>query len=1059
MASPVLATTRYTEIGTYIGQFFMPGAGNLPNDIRVPCLVGKGDRNIIIPNTSMRRSFVFGELLAFSAISPFLATTVKTSDGTQALPTRLYTTGGVEVTANKWEWAKDVNNEFTIIHIIDSAFDPLAQYYLDYQSTSRDVVDVIPEITIQSLSATAQIREVISMGSVQNLQEYLEYRDFIVNFEIDPLVANMNNTNASKSFTPVAVDAAVVGTGTVAVSLSAAYTHDYDRLYTFVVDSATGTSPTRSATMKWSSTPVSMGNGALPSTPLNPAQQWPTVQLDEGSLTNPLTNRLLELGVVVDFDFGASNFTAGDTFSVQARGPSVVELDPRLANTNQFSTVSPIAPSYDAGSTGSMVVSSLPTEYAMTEHNLNIRIECISATGTVGAGNRSAIFVWSGYGTTLISGSFTVTQMTPASMEQTLGATGIKLLLSFGAVHFVVGARYDMQVHAPRIYYQGKEAVRNITFTVGSVNTGATGKAVVNGGYLSDTAEGRYGMWTADTSSNQGRFDIPDALRFYARNAFLSPALASSSVASVSDLPLAPAVVGIVTHVVSNGNYYQWNGATWSPITTPSRLSSGDKFMTQCRSMGTIDFSLLTELMQTVSNPSQIAMDVTGSVTGTVGARYMILDHTPLEIIIVKRAIAGTPILHTWLPGTPFIIITEPVFLVGDGDIQVLYRHQGNEPAPGQTYYMTAKYLRPESFYNQPILFLSADDAKTFLAPSTTKNDLYIGAQICWDYAIQGLFTIQVMDTDDDGVLSKDDYKTAINAFLQDKRATDLVVLNSMASLPDQLQVINRSSDPFENHECLTYIGAPIGTPIGSEQQVGTLVFLSRKTLAVFGQNPAHGTRIMMASTRATRTITLDDGSSTTVTLDGSFIAAAVAGLVASFGLPTETILLKDITSFDTMQTYRQEENLLLGGAQLIYFKDMGSGVYRIYEDVTTDTFSPDTKNLNQMTQKQFVTRDIRRTINGAIIGFVFPSAGAGTATINSTLVSRLSSLASSGFIGHYQTAAGADRAIDPENDTVVFRDTIDPTLFHIGYNYFLATVAKRVFGLYTVNLPGGFPK
>jgi hypothetical protein len=40
-----------------------------------------------------------------------------------------------------------------------------------------------------------------------------------------------------------------------------------------------------------------------------------------------------------------------------------------------------------------------------------------------------------------------------------------------------------------------------------------------------------------------------------------------------------------------------------------------------------------------------------------------------------------------------------------------------------------------------------------------------------------------------------------------------------------------------------------------------------------------------------------------------------------------------------------------------------------------------------------------------------------------------------------------------------VFRDKADPTLFHIGYNYFLATTAKKVFGLYTVNLAGGFPK
>jgi len=370
---------------------------------------------------------------------------------------------------------------------------------------------------------------------------------------------------------------------------------------------------------------------------------------------------------------------------------------------------------------------------------------------------------------------------------------------------------------------------------------------------------------------------------------------------------------------------------------------------------------------------------------------------------------------------------------------------------------MTAKFLRTAEFFNTPFLFLTQSDAEGFLAPSTVRNDLYIGAQICFDYDIAGLFSIQVKDADDDGLYSKADFRAGIASFLEDKRSSDFVVLNYFTALPDQLNIINRANDPFEKHESLTFIGAPIGTPIGSETSSGSLVFLARKTLAVYGNHPAHGTRIMVSSTKAKRTIILEDGSSTQVTLDGSFIAAALASLHASFSSPIQTVLLQTITSFDWMQTYTEEENAILGGNSLIYFKDESNGIYRIMEDVTVDPFSSDTQNLNQMAQKQFVTRSVRKHINNTIIGLVFPNAAAGVDAIQSQLIFKLTELVSRRFIGDYQDADGNVRQITAA-DTLVFRDPADPTRFNIGYNFFLATVAKRVFGLFTVNLPGGFP-
>lgn len=1016
MAAPRLVTTRYVEVGTYIGQFFVPGAGALANDKRVPCLVGKGDRLFVVKNTEMLRSFRFQEQLSFSSLSPFVATLDYYANGVQAAPVKLYRSDGQVVPNNKWQYVQDINGNFAQLQILDTAYDATTQYYVDYQTTSRDIADPIPEVTIGQINVTAQIREITALGPFQDQAEYVEYVDFYDDFEIDPLAADAGNANTTKSFSAVNSTAAT-GTGTVLVSGSASYLHSYSRVYRLECTAASGVAGSRLATLEWNAIPVSAGNNALPPTPINAVLAKPSVLLDE---TNPLSlaSVPLELGTVLDFAFGGSNFNVGDVFYLQANGAGLIELDPLLAsNTNQFTEFSAINDLLGAGSTGSLAVTSLTSAYTFTDYNTSFRVQCISASGSIGS--RAATFVWAMYGMHSGNGSFTVSELVVGSDVQTIGATGITVTMAFGAVHFEVGDKWDWSVLAPRRFYKGKEAVRNIIFNVSAV-TQLSNQALYSGGYLTDTPEGRFGTWTADSSSDHGRFEIPDGFRLYIRNSYTSSLVSGSP--------------------------------------GGSRVVAADEFVTQARSLGLLNFGLQREVTDIINNPGEINFDVSGAITGTVGAKYVVVQNMPDTILTLRRISDSVAVPYVQVPGTPFLRITAPGFGAGDGDLQLVYRWHGAEPDPGQYYYLSAKYLRTAEMYERPFLFLTKGDVERFLAPSTTRNDLYIGAQIAFDHALPGLFVIQVRDSDEDGVFSKDDYKRSISAFLEDKRATDLVVLNSFQNIGDQLNIINRSNDPFETHEALTFIGCPIGTPIGSENEANSLVFYSRRTFAVYGQSAAHGSRTLLASTKALRTITLEDNSATQVTLDGSFIAASLAGLVSSFQDPKETVLFKQIPGFDYIETYTQQQNAELGGNNIIFLKDVGQGVAQIMEDITTDPFSPDTLNLNQMTQKQFVTKDIRRTLTTAIIGQVFPSAGAGIALIQDILQTRLRTLVSRNLIGSYQDANGNPRSISGA-DIYVVRDEADPTLFHIGYNYFLATVAKRVFGLFTVSLPGGFPR
>jgi hypothetical protein len=620
------------------------------------------------------------------------------------------------------------------------------------------------------------------------------------------------------------------------------------------------------------------------------------------------------------------------------------------------------------------------------------------------------------YGMKYASGSFTVSELVAGSDEPTLGATGIKLKLSFGAGNFLVEDRFDWTVKAPRRFYRGKEEARNIQLNVSSV-TNLTNKALYAGGWLADTAEGSFGVWTADTSVDSGRFEINDGLRFYIRNGYTSSLV--------------------------------------NPVPSGSRNATGDVWITAAHSYGFLNFSLEQEETVTFSNPGQIQTDVTGAITGTIGAKYVTLNHVPTSILTVHRVVNGDEVAAVLVAGTQ--VLQMPLgFDTAYGDIKVIYRWAGLEPEPGQTYFLSGQYLRPLEMYETPFLFLTLGDAQKFLGPNSTRNDSYMGSEIAFDYGIQGLYVIQVRNAADDGVYTRDDYKRAINAFLDQPLATDFVVLNSWQNIGDQLNVVNQANDPFERHECITYFGAPIGTPIGSERDANSLVFYSRRTFAVHGDSFAHGTRVLVGSTKAKRTFTIGN-SSVQVTLDGSFVACALAALVASFNDPKRTVLFEEIIGFDEIETYRPEQNAILGANNIIFFNDVGEGVAQIMEDITTDDYAPDTLNLNQMTQKQYVTRDVRRTLTNTIIGQVFPSAQAGVALIEDTLQTRLTTLVSRSIMGQYQDADGNERSITAK-DIYVVRDKSDPTLFRIGYNYFLATVAKRIFGLFTVSLPGGFP-
>ena len=986
-----LVTTRYTVPGVYIGQIIRPGAGNLNADARICNYIGQGSRLAVASNLGIRRSFVYEEALNVASTAPYEATLTYTSDGSRDAPTKIYdSVTSVELRSDQWIFKK-IGSDFKKIEIASSAYNPLAVYKMDYQSTSKEVKDPLP---------VTDLRVIKSLGVVQGKAQFKDLQDFFIPFAFTGPSEAATNSVPESFITPIFPDVGNVGVGSVTIDGAASYTHSYNRFYVLEVTGITGVAGAYEATFEWSATRYSGGATSLPPVPLHSSATKPFFTAQEAVPSSVVVD--LELGVKVNISFTAGNFSIGDKFYFNGVGPGLVEWDSRYFNTNQYLEFGVI----DAMSTGTGALSFAVANTYTGTYNCKFKLEVTAASG--GVGSRLVNFVWSQYGD-IIGPSSVVTVAEASSLDFVL-TQGVTLAVDFGGANFNVGDTFEFEVKAPRIFYEAKDN-RVYKLTISAATNPGADVGFISGAYSTGTSTGGFGSWEANVnllsgiSQQTGFFLLPDNIRMSVRNAM-------------------------------RGNI---NGTSYA---------TGDIFNAAATSEDVIDWSL-TAQVQEVRETSSFLTDVTGAITGTAGTTYIILDnmYESGTVSIVDQD-SGSPISIIEISNTRFVaFITTPT-----ASVVTSYLYRGEEPSPGQLYYLSANYLRPASLYNDPVQILDRNDGRLFLGPAETENHLYIMNELVFDNGAPGAYYTQAYDSDGDGVLQKTDILESLLVHEKLNRPTDLCVLSQFDSLTDAMSTSEKCNDPFEKKEQMLWVGAPIGTPIGDVDTPESLIYLARNSLQVPPQSVAQGTRVLVSPTEATKTIMLENSISQSVTLDGSFVAGATSALVNSFTDPAKTILRQNLAGFDTIQVYTDPQNLLLGNASITWMTQRGDGIYRFEEDITVHTLSEEFQLISATTQKQYVTRLVRREMDANLISIVVPNAGAAIAIIRSQLSDILHGLLGQGKIADYQDDNGDPRPFDPEKDILVLRDTSSLTKYDFFYSYYIKAPIKRLFGLYAVN-------
>lgn len=848
--------------------------------------------------------------------------------------------------------------------------------------------------TVQDVLPFSDLREIRMVGDAENQNRYVENKNFYIPGSVSDAVAGEENANSdAKEFSAVVAGATNAGTATMTVAGD--FTSKYNRTYTVKITSNDQTAITADVRV----TLGSGGNEVAAPSPIHSTLNVPEEQKVTFESGGPSSAEFTDVatGDVITLTLNDAGMTArtDDTFTFTGLGPSLIETSSAFSNTSQFSTFSAVTETVTNASAALDL--RIDAGYKGT-NNRKYVVHCVEASGV--SPSRTAKFVWTGYGEDPVSsGDFSITEANSSNLDVDI-EEGIKVDLSFGSVNFAVGDEFAFEALAARSGVSAKDS-RDYKLTVQAAPAGA-----VQFQYETNTPEGRFGL--VNTTGPAGVLRLPGGVDLYVRN--------------------------IGTSAEEN------------------RHAAGDTWGFSTVNEEKIDWTLRSRTSETIKT-TEVMTDALGIITGMVGSSYVILQNTPSTLQYVQDTVSQGHLTATSIDGQPIVWFTEaPIH-----DIVVHYEYAGLEPAPGNFYFVTANIVRPENMYNTPMMFQTYDAAARILGPSGTNNDLLIAAELALkDNGAPGIFICQAKDSDGDGHYSSIDINEAIFATEHVGQLTDVIVLNSSGSLNTALLSNERMNDPFERKERALWVGLPIGTVIGNTDVPGTIVFTAKRTLQVFGDNHAHGTRVLVANNKAVKTITLSDGSQTDVTLDGSFIAVAVAAKNASFSSPSATLLRSNISGFKSMNTYSEPEMLTLTEASVVYIHNQGSAdspVWRVEDSVTVDTSSPDNNEISvAINQTMYVTRTVRSAMDQSLIAITPQSAEAGIALVQTYLVDLLLQMVSRGIIGQYQTESGAARTIDPKVDVEVFADRSDKRLYNFKYWWMGIYPVKRLFGLYSVD-------
>lgn len=388
----------------------------------------------------------------------------------------------------------------------------------------------------------------------------------------------------------------------------------------------------------------------------------------------------------------------------------------------------------------------------------------------------------------------------------------------------------------------------------------------------------------------------------------------------------------------------------------------------------------------------------------------------------------------------------------------------GKNPAQGEEFFISYEAERPDSEYNVPLLSTSLDQLLAKVGPLNSTNALAIAGQIVFEQKPPFVYHIQVKNTGT-GIAAQDlDYADAIKGAELNPDLTDIVVLgfptsNGGGTKPLVRQALREhvtdQSGLLAKAERMGWFGMQKGTTVGDGETAGTFVYVATQELQVSADSPGRGRFVLTAPSFIKKTYRFPDGTVKQLTLDGTYLAAGVASLNASFLSPAEGLLRKEVVGLDEVDLLSVGDRDFMAGNGVNIVQARG-GVNVCFDPMTTDQSSAEFTEINVMNQKDNIVKRVRKRADDTLIGLVPDDLAQFVFELKSTVAIELNSAIADGAIAPFQNDDGTVRNINLSDDIIVSRRASDPTAYNFKFAFFVKFIVKRLFGTFSVSIPSG---
>jgi hypothetical protein len=523
------------------------------------------------------------------------------------------------------------------------------------------------------------------------------------------------------------------------------------------------------------------------------------------------------------------------------------------------------------------------------------------------------------------------------------------------------------------------------------------------------------------------------------------------------------------------GNTLDWDTTSWANSDlvgiagTYNIAGTNDTLLLSVNGGAQLTVSLTTGAAQTAA---QVAADINLALNGSS-------NYGPLYAHCAYVS-GGTTIAFT--PPAPF---TNYPVDAGESSITVFYtvannafttlfgvpaaslpyetRGTGNRPAFATTCYVSYDHTRDSDDYNNPTTVYSTDQLFDYTSPLTlsnyTINNLAKAGELVFQNRASSCILVQIDDTTVPGTPTTAQIRAAIDACETSSSITEVVVIDTSLDSAVYLQNhVSNMSSMLNGKPRRGWYGMARGTELGDPDTPDTLIYRSKVTLQPGATSQGRGRQILVGPTEYDRILTLEDESEVTVELDGSYMAAAVAGYFTSLGNPSDAMVGDEITGFEiaNFETYLDGERHQLADSGVLVVT-MKGGRALMLDPLTTEAGGGKVVGFEEpqsTVADDVVVKTVNNTLDTNAKGVVPDDLADFISDIKTWIKHSLEAVIEAKYIAPYRNPNNTVRPLNPKTDIQVLQSSTDQRTFTFKYWYNRKYPAKRFFGEYSTDNP-----